>query len=333
MDTSKVNLKDDEVVPILMREFTQGTLFPSDVFLRISKDKYLLVARQGEKTNLEQLHVVNQNDIEYLFVRSVDYKNCVGQNLSIAGILINKKEISNEKKAVFISKAMEGVFKEIEHIGINHETIEHTRMVASNLKTLVEAKPDLLSVVQMLSAIQGDLLRHSMAVGTISVMIAYKMGWTLQTTLEKIAMGALLHDIGLKELPKEILDRPRHELNYEERIIYETHPFRGAEILRSMPSITDDLISIVLEHHENAIGQGYPRRLRDFKMNPLAKVVALADLFCDLTFKHLNNPNPKKPEEAVSFIEITLGQPFNKQAFLALKEILGLSKKQKKQSA
>ena len=89
-----------------------------------------------------------------------------------------------------------------------------------------------------------------------------------------------------------------------------------------MPSISDDIIAIVLEHHENAPGQGYPRRIRDFKMNPFARVVALADCFAEVVMKSVNNPNPKNAAAAVGFIEVTLGQPFHKPAFLGLKAAL-----------
>lgn len=318
----KVTLKDVDLVPIQRQEITDGAQFAADVFLRMGADNYVLVARQGETANISQLHVVEHEDLEFLYVRREDYKNCVGQNLTIAGILLDKKDISGEKKAIFVSRAMEGVFKEIMHLGVSHESVEHARMVASNIRTLVEAKPDLLSVVKSISAVPGELLRHSIAVSSIAVMIAHKMGWTLQPTMEKLAMGGLLHDIGLKELPKEILTKARHELSLEERILYETHPFRGAEIMRSMPSLNADLIGMVYEHHENSVGQGYPRRLRDFRLNPLAKLVALADMFCELTFQTPNNPNPKLPEDALNYIETALGQPYNRQAFQALREIL-----------
>jgi putative nucleotidyltransferase with HDIG domain len=323
---AKEDLIDLDMVPVQRREFTEGTMFAADIFLRRARDNYILMARQGQRANLEQLHVVENDSLEYLYVRREDYKNCVAQNIMIAELLLKKEEISSKQKTHFVSRAIEGVFKEIEHSGANHESIEHARLVAANIRTLVEAKPDLTHVVETLASVPGDLLRHSLAVSTFSIMIAAKLGWTLQPTLEKLAMGALLHDIGLKEIPKEILNKPRHELSYDERVIYESHAFRGAEILRSMPSINDDIISMVYEHHENAIGQGYPRRLRDFRMNPHAKIIALADAFCDLTFGDENTPLPKTPDAALQFIQITLGQPFNKPAFNALKEVLNRKK-------
>jgi len=315
-------ISDDEMIPIRKSEFTSGAPFPANVYLRIKLNNYVLVARAGDLANLEQLHVANDDSIEYLYVKKEEYKNCVGQNLVIAGILINNKEVSGEKKAHFISKAMDGVFTEIEELGMGHEAIEHAKVVATSVRTLVQSKPDLFSVVEMMSSIPGDVIRHSMAVGAISVMIGHKMKWTLSATMEKLVIGALLHDVGLRELPHEILEKPRHEMTLDERQLYETHPFRGGEILRSMPSITDDITAIVYEHHENAIGQGYPRRLRDIRMNPLAKVVALANTFVDISIKGPNNPNPRTPEQALTFIEVTMGQPYNKKAFIALRDLV-----------
>lgn len=319
----KHNVKDAEVIPILRQEFIDGAAFPADVFTRIGEDKYVLVARQGDKANLVELRL--NDELKYLYVLRSDFKNCVGQTLSVAGIVISHKDVSAEKKAVFIAKAAESVFKELTHFGISHESIEHARSVANSIKVLVESKADLFSVMKILSDLPGGQMHRSMAVSAVAVMIGRNMGWTVPATLEKLAMGGLLQDVGLKELPKELVEKPRHELTSEERVIYETHPFRGAEILRSMPSSSDELISIVYEHHENANGQGYPRRLRDIRMNPLAKVVCVADVFCDLTIRHNNNANPKNPNEAVAFMEITLGQPFNKQVFQALKQLLGIT--------
>ena len=227
MEKKRVELMDSEVVPILRQEFIDGASFPADVFLKMSDNRYVLVARQGDKANLVEMHV--NNDVTYLYVRRTDFKNCVGQKLSIAGIIIEKNELSPQKKAVFIARAADSVLQELEHLGVSAEAIEHARKVAENIQTLVEAKPDLFSIMKALDQLPNGM-RRAMAVSAVSVMVARTMGWTLPATLEKLAMGALLLDVGLKELPKDIVEKPRHELTYDERVIYETHAFRGAEI-------------------------------------------------------------------------------------------------------
>lgn len=319
---SKLDLKDDEMLAIAVKDFTNGTAFAADVFIRVGEDNFVLAAKQGNRANLSGLRSLEGGSIEHLYVRKKEFKNFVGQHLSVAKIILDSDLVDDNKKAEFIARAADGVLMEIEAMGFNRESVEHVKTVSKNIMTLMEARPDLLAVMQMMNGVPGDLLRHSMSVSAISVILARKMGWTMDQTLEKLVVGALLHDIGLKELPKEVLEKPRHELSTDEQMLYETHTYRGTQILNSMPSISPEIVSIVYEHHENSTGQGYPRRLRDYKINPLAKAVALADAFCELTFKSPNNPNVKSPADAIQFLEITLGQPFNRAMFQKLKELL-----------
>ncbi len=86
--------------------------------------------------------------------------------------------------------------------------------------------------------------------------------------------------------------------------------------------IPDDVVSILYEHVENAIAQGYPRRLRGLKMHPLSRVVALANNFMRLVIPSVNNPNPKTPKEALVYMDDVMGQPHNPEAFNALKTII-----------
>lgn len=320
-ETATFDLSTDEFIPISRQEILAINTLPADVFLKISETKLILIGRQGANS-LDDLHVLDNKKVSDFFVRKNDYKNCVGNNLIIAGIVIDKKEIPDPKKVEFLSRTVNSVFREIESVGFNHESLEHSRAVAKTIQNLVASKSDLQGVLALMADISDDLLRHSVAVSAISTMIARAMGWSLQPTLEKLALGGLLHDIGMKELPSEILSKARHELTLEERQAYETHVFRGVEILSSMPSVPDDVMAIALEHHENAIGQGYPRRLRDFKMNPLAKVVATADYFCELTLKSSHQLKVKSANEAILYIETSLGQPFAKPVFMGLKKAL-----------
>ncbi len=324
MDKKKamtIELTLSDFMPITRQEILAVNSLPVDIFLKISETKLVIIGRKGSKS-LDDLHVLDNETVNEFYVRKNEYRDCVGQNLNIAGIVLGKDGISDSTKTEFLTRTTASVFKEIESVGFSHESFEHAKIVSKSIQDLVASKSDLTSVLTMMAAVSNDLLRHSMAVSAVSVMIARSMGWTVQSTLEKISLGGLLHDIGMKELSSEILNKPRYELTFEEKQIYETHVTRGVEILSTMPSVAADIVAMTLEHHENSIGQGYPRRIRDFKMNPMAKVIALADCFCELTLKNVNYPNPKSATEAINYIEGTLGQPFSKPAFFSLKAAL-----------
>ena len=72
-------------------------------------------------------------------------------------------------------------------------------------------------------------------------------------------------------IDSEILKKSRGELTYDEVKEYENHPYRGMQLLSAIEDMSADVIAITYEHHENSIGQGFPRRLWDMKLNPLQK--------------------------------------------------------------
>jgi len=321
-ESKKIKLQDDELVPVLRNEFINGTAFPADVFFRLTENYYILVAHAGDKANIKELKL--SDEVNFLYVKKSEFKSFVGQSISIAGVLMNRVGLSIDKKAIFISKASSSVSKELSQLGITHEALEHAKFVANNIKTLIELKSDIFAIMELFGSLSLGQLDYAMAVSMVSVALAKNMGWNMNATLEKISLGCLLQDVGMKEFPKSLILKPRHELTNDERSLFETHPFRSAEILRSMPSISDEVISIAYEHHENAIATGYPRRIKDLKMNPLAKVVALSNAFCELTIKSGNNANPRTAAKAIEYLDVTMGQPFNEQAFKALRVIFNV---------
>lgn len=310
----------DSYVAVSKEQFIPGTTVPVDLYLKLSEGKYVLILKEGAKVLFDQMHFPDK--AAWIYVKKSEYHKCVGQALTVAGIVVESSQVSDERKTLILSKAADYIFQEIEHLGFDRQALEHSRSVTKSIQTLVDSKNDISSVITLMASLNDELIRHAMMVSATSVIIAKALKWTVAANFEKLALGALLHDVGLNQLPDEILETPRHALTREQAAVYESHVYRGVEILRSMPSISDDIIAITLEHHENSVGQGYPRRLRDLKVNPFARIVALADCFSELVMESVNNQNPKSAEAAVAYIEITMGQPFNKQAFAALKAAL-----------
>lgn len=97
---------------------------------------------------------------------------------------------------------------------------------------------------------------------------------------ERLFYGALLHDIGMLMIPKEITDAPR-KLNSEEIKKIRLHVSAAEKILGSM--LREDVLSIVLGHHERGDGGGYPRRLRGQQMTLEQKVLQVADMITGMT--------------------------------------------------
>lgn len=326
----KKTMSLQKMVPISIGEFKTGREMPVDVYIKLSDDKYVLISKAGDKLQKERLHAYKDKDIHYLYMNSEDYMKFVRRNLELVGITMNKSGLGDDIKTKVLHQAASSVLSEIEDIGFSTNTFSHAKAVTECTISIVDTTMDLTNLLHSINQSSEKMYAHSVAVSAVSVMIGCAMKWELPATREKLALGGLLHDLGTKEMSPDLLCKTRADMTQDEQSLYETHPFRGVQILQSIGIVPDDIVSIVYEHHENSAGQGYPRRLRDYKMHPLAKVVALADTFCDLILISPFNQKARTALEAVEYIEGVLGQPFSRDTFKALKGLVASKNLKKK---
>jgi HD-GYP domain-containing protein (c-di-GMP phosphodiesterase class II) len=108
----------------------------------------------------------------------------------------------------------------------------------------------------------------------------------------------------------------------DDRIIYQSHAEIGAQMLRQLKTVPDDIALIVLEHHELSDGTGFPRGLKDFQISPLARVVSLANAFSEIVMEETGTLGPQTAHRALEMLEFKKAQQFNKDAMRALRRLV-----------
>ena len=161
---------------------------------------------------------------------------------------------------------------------------------------------------------------HSLGVSMYGVLLARALGWLSPQTAFKVSIAGLYHDIGKKEIPRAILEKPRFQMTLEERTIYETHPTRGKEILEAIKSVPTEVVEVAYQHHENILGTGFPRKLRKMSIHPMANLIAIVDRFCELAIKSPYSSG-MTAAEALSQIGKS-GDEFDRQCHQALRKIV-----------
>jgi len=172
---------------------------------------------------------------------------------------------------------------------------------------------------------------HIQRVGYYSRMIAQNLAATHdidQEFVESVFLYAPLHDIGKVGTPDAVLSKPGM-LDCEEVLIMRKHVEIGADLIESMAEDfhlkglmgLELLNNIVLHHHENWDGSGYPFGLKGEDIPLEARIVAVADVFDALT-----SVRPYKPawsiEDALNYIRCNRGAKFDPDCVDAfLKEI------------
>jgi diguanylate cyclase (GGDEF)-like protein/putative nucleotidyltransferase with HDIG domain len=118
---------------------------------------------------------------------------------------------------------------------------------------------------------------HSTAVSRYSEALARAINLP-EKEVQRIALGALLHDVGKIGVPEKLLHKTTN-LTDEELEIIKRHPEIGAMKVLEPNEMLRDLIPIVKYHHERMDGTGYPERLYGEHIPLGARIVAVADSF------------------------------------------------------
>ncbi|MGW8283264.1 MAG: HD-GYP domain-containing protein [Gemmatimonadota bacterium] len=142
-----------------------------------------------------------------------------------------------------------------------------------------------------------DLPGHSTNVGVIAGKLALGMALPSEDIVRAIQAG-LVHDLGMARLPGALLANPG-KFTEEERQELRTHPQLGAEALEPLGPRYEWLQRVVLQEHERRQGQGYPLGLTGGAIDPLARLVSVADVF-----EALSHPRTyRSPNTALEALE------------------------------
>ena len=122
--------------------------------------------------------------------------------------------------------------------------------------------------------------QHSQRVKEIAVDIGRVMRVN-DHELEALEWGGLLHDVGKIGVPDDVLKKPER-LTRDERMIMNSHPVLGAQIIAPVTKLAPEL-PIIRHHHEWYNGSGYPDRLIGDEIPKLARILHVADAFEAMT--------------------------------------------------
>ncbi|MCM2324482.1 MAG: HD-GYP domain-containing protein, partial [Oligoflexia bacterium] len=95
--------------------------------------------------------------------------------------------------------------------------------------------------------------------------------------LERIRLGAVLHDVGKIGIEDKILKK-QSQLDEQEWKLMQTHPEQGYDIMSRVSGLRD-VIGGMRYHHERWDGKGYPLGLKKDEIPLIARIIAVADTF------------------------------------------------------
>jgi putative nucleotidyltransferase with HDIG domain len=221
-----------------------------------------------------------------------------------------------------VYKQKRSVFRKRE-ITILSMFADHAAIAIENARLLERIRQNYLNTVKTLGAIidaKDDYTRgHSEAVVKYAMWISEKMGLSPAEN-DTIRYAAFLHDIGKIGINVSILNKTE-PLTQEEWSTIVKHPVIGSDIVKQL-GFLDDLVPVILHHHERYDGHGYPNGLKDDEIPVGARILGIADAYDAMTSDRPYRRRAYSRRKAVQELKKGAGTQFDPEIVEKFIEVL-----------
>lgn len=284
----------------------------SDVFVRLTSDRMVKIARKGEALDIERINRLGAKDVQSLYVLKSDFTDVVTELVRGASAHSQQKIATDAKLSRFFTVA-ESIYTELLKLPLSDDSFSRTLQVTSEISSHMQQKPDFTKLLKSVVGLGDDFTRHSVGTVVVANMLMVPMEWTSKVLVDPVTMGAFFHDVGLKSVPEELRKKDLIEMTKDEVQVWESHVGVGVQLLNSVNFITPEVLRIVQEHHEIPNGTGFPSRLRGERIFPMSKLVSFANVLAHDIFDPSDDGQAFSVENFTKKIEYVYGVMFGQE--------------------
>jgi diguanylate cyclase (GGDEF)-like protein/putative nucleotidyltransferase with HDIG domain len=268
----------------LLKEITtilHKPLRAEDILCRYGGDEFCVIL---PKTGKEQAAVL-ANDLRVAIYNF----NCPGQEylpdgkmtISVGVSTLNREAenynslIENADMALYRAK-----FLRRNKVEVYSSVFEQVVEIDTTNTDLLENMKPLKTLITVINSRDTYTFKHVERVFNFCNIIADHLRLTGEDK-RLLLYGAYLHDLGKINISKDILvaDNKLTKDQWEE---LKKHPQDSADIIRQIDGF-EEVVPIVLQHHEKYDGSGYPMGLKGEDISYLARILTVVDSFDAMT--------------------------------------------------
>ncbi len=252
-----------------MKRMSVDSLIGGEIIAKEIATKHgLVIIPVGSILKKEYIQKLKELHIEWIYVEEV-------KEQKIDSLVQGTVEVQIEKKILE------------ECVGQIKDTIERYTCCASNeltgvvdvanhiIQEILE-QPNVMYNVSTIREKNHSTYTHSINVSTLAVLVALKLKLP-QKKIQEIAVGALLHDLGIAYLPFDYTKINIEECDEKQLTEIRKHVLTGYTMVKDENWLSNTAKDIILSHHERDDGSGYPMRLTSDKISIETKIVAICD--------------------------------------------------------
>ncbi len=220
---------------------------------------------------------------------------------TVSGAILNNdaKEAEGRKTATTFFEEL-AAFTARVYESFNRDQILDMGAITEKVKETIQMIKDYRIYILRLPDLQAAGLDYLYTHSARSTIIALAIGDMLKMPnfrMIELGIAAILHEIGMMEIPKKVFDKSS-ALTETEMKIMQTHPLRSQRMLQayskeSANPLAQEILTGVLQHHERANGSGYPQGLSGERISQFGKIIGVA---CSYDAQISKRPHREKAE-------------------------------------
>lgn len=209
----------------------------------LTREKEILIPK-GTELKSEYIPLIQSLEIESLMLED-PYEDYEKPHFII-------QESSIKKYTESVRKLMEGhIYHE------NDKSLKIFEVIANDI--VKEINSSTAEAILDMKERSSNLYEHTIMVTLLSVLVGKKLKLDEQR-LYNLALGCLLHDIGLRYVTIPYEDRDLTTVEPAEMFEYKKHTILGYSALQDEKWIPQISRKMILSHHENMEGTGFPMK-------------------------------------------------------------------------
>ena len=251
----------------------------------------------SEETVLKRDYIekLNELDITEVYIKDKDH-------VHMQEVVLLKSEVEEKKK-----KKVKEVLER--HTYNNSGELAELQATAEGIITNILEEDEVVEKIYDIKERSADIYEHSISLCSLATLTSLKLGRD-HNEVHDIGVGCLLHDLGLRYLTIDYVDKDPGDFSKIEIMEYFKHPVYGFSAVKDENWLSVLAKNIILYHHERLDGSGYPLRAKDI---PYAvSIVSLCDTFdemiCGIGCRRV------KVHEAVEYLKMFKGIKFPAEA-------------------
>lgn len=162
-------------------------------------------------------------------------------------------------------------------------TVEASRLepIVSKMIESVRRNPDALVPLARLKQRDHYAGEHAVATAGLIVALGLHLG-VAEAEIERLALGALVKDVGELALDNHLTDKPGR-LTAKEQSLMHSHVEESLAVLDAPSRLAETTVAVILEHHERFDGSGYPYQRAGEDISLAGRMAAIVDTYDAMT--------------------------------------------------